>query len=105
MPHADMDARSGTRGPQSRRAQSRRYVRRRQALPPSVEWMVKGDSPDGERDDGHFKAQPSIREILASLELSSCGLRWIASYSHSAWMTDEVVVRYRTFGPTGRLSH
>ncbi len=67
--------------------------------------MVTGDSPHGERDDGHFKAQPAIREILASLGLSSSGLRWIASYSHSAWMTDEVVVRYRTFGPTGRLSH
>ena len=32
-------------------------------------------------------------------------MRWIASYSHSTWMTDEVVVRYNTFGPTGRLSH
>jgi aminoglycoside phosphotransferase len=67
--------------------------------------MVTGDSPDSERDDAHFAAQPAIREILASLGLSSSRLTWIASYSHSAWMTDEVVVRYRTFGPTGRLRH
>ena len=65
--------------------------------------MVTGDSPHREHD--HSKAQPTIREILSSLGLSSSGLRWIASYSHSAWMTDEVVVRYRTLGPTGRLSH
>jgi scyllo-inosamine 4-kinase len=69
----------------------------------AFERMLTGDSPHGERD--HAKAQPAIREILSSLGLSSSGLRWIASYSHSAWMTDEVVVRYRTFGPTGRLSH
>src|SRR5438876_7550648 len=65
--------------------------------------MVTGDSPHGEHD--HSKTEPAIREILASLGLSSSGLRWIESYSHSAWMTDEVAVRYRIIGPTGRLAH
>lgn len=65
--------------------------------------MVTGDAPHGEHD--HSKTEPAIREILASLGLSSAGLRWIESYSHSAWMTDDAVVRYRIIGPTGRLTH
>ncbi|HEX7166236.1 MAG TPA: phosphotransferase [Acidimicrobiales bacterium] len=65
--------------------------------------MVTGDAPHGEHD--HATTEPAIREILASLGLSASGLRWIESYSHSAWATDDVVVRYRIIGPTGRLTH
>lgn len=65
--------------------------------------MGTGDAPHGEHD--HSKTEPAIREILASFGLSSSGLRWVESYSHSAWMTDEAVVRYRIIGPTGRLTH
>jgi aminoglycoside phosphotransferase len=65
--------------------------------------MPTGDAPHGEHD--HSTTEPAIREILASLGLSSSGLRWIESYSHSAWMTDDAVVRYRIIGPTGRLLH
>lgn len=65
--------------------------------------MVTGDAPHGEHD--HSKTEPAIREILAGLGLNDTGLRWIESYSHSAWMTDDVVVRYRIIGPTGRLTH
>lgn len=65
--------------------------------------MATGDSPHGEHD--HTKTEPAIRTILASLSLSSSGLHWIESYSHSAWMTDDAVVRYRIIGPTGRLTH
>lgn len=61
------------------------------------------DSPHGEHD--HSTTEPKIREVLASVGLSSSGLEWIESYSHSAWRTDEVVVRYRIIGPTGRLIH
>lgn len=65
--------------------------------------VVAGDAPHAEHD--HSKTEPAIREILASVGLSSSGLRWIESYSHSAWMTDDAVVRYRVIGPTGRLIH
>ncbi|HVM34828.1 MAG TPA: hypothetical protein VM784_05735 [Actinomycetota bacterium] len=65
--------------------------------------MPTGDAPQGEHD--HSKTEPAIREILARVGLSSSGLRWIESYSHSAWMTDDAVVRYRIIGPTGRLLH
>lgn len=65
--------------------------------------MVTGDAPHGEHD--HSTTEPAVREILAGLGLSASGLRWVESYSHSAWMTDEVVVRYRIIGPTGRLAH
>lgn len=49
--------------------------------------------------------EPAIREILVGQGLSTDGLRWVESYSHSAWMTDDAVVRYRIIGPTGRLTH
>ena len=62
--------------------------------------MASGDAPHGEHD--HSKTEPAIREILASLGLSAAGLRWIESYSHSAWMTDEVVVRAVTTGSSPR---
>lgn len=65
--------------------------------------MATGDAPHGEHD--HSKTEPAVREILAGVGLSTSGLRWIPSLSHSAWMTDEVVVRYRVIGPTGRLTH
>ena len=65
--------------------------------------MPTGDAPHGQHD--HSTTEPAIREILASLGLSARGLRWVESYSHSAWMTNEVVVRYRIIGPTGRLTH
>lgn len=65
--------------------------------------MPTGDAPQGEHD--HSTTEPAIREILASLGLSNSGLRWVESYSHSAWMTDDAVVRYRIIGPTGRLLH
>jgi len=65
--------------------------------------VVTGDAPFGKHD--HSTTEPVIREILASIGLSSSGLRWIESYSHSAWMTDDAVVRYRIVGPTGRLTH
>ena len=65
--------------------------------------MATGDAPHGQHD--HRQTEPAIREILAGLGLSSAGLRWIESYSHSAWMTGEAVVRYRIIGPTGRLTH
>jgi len=65
--------------------------------------MATGDAPHGEHD--HSKTEPAVREILASLGLSNSGLHWIESHSHSAWMTDDAVVRYRIIGPTGRLSH
>ena len=47
----------------------------------------------------------AIREILSSLGLSAAGLHHVESYSHSAWTTADVVVRYRIVGPTGRLLH
>lgn len=71
--------------------------------PRSVEGMVTGDAPHGQHD--HSKTEPAVREILAGLGLSTSGLQWVESYSHSAWMTDEAVVRYRIIGPPGRLTH
>ena len=70
---------------------------------PYVWAMVTGDALEGTHD--HSTTEPAVREILGSLRLPSTGLHWIESYSHSAWMTDEVVVRYRIIGPTGRLTH
>ncbi len=78
-------------------------TRPREHQPPTFVAMATGDAPFGQHD--HSKTEPAIREILTSLGLSSSGLRWIESYSHSAWMTDDAVVRYRIIGPTGRLSH
>lgn len=86
------------------RTPSRRYVPARGKRSPLVSsGMVTGDAPHGEHD--HSKTEPAIREILAGLGLRDSGLRWIESYSHSAWMTEKVVVRYRIIGPTGRLTH
>jgi aminoglycoside phosphotransferase len=68
-----------------------------------VRGVVTGDAPHGEHD--HSTTEPAIRDILASLGLPSSRLRWIESYSHSAWMTEDAVVRYRIIGPTGRLTH
>jgi len=65
--------------------------------------VVTGDASFGQHD--HSTTEPAIREILSSVGLSSSGLRWIESYSHSAWTTAEAVVRYRIIGPTGRLIH
>lgn len=81
----------------------RRYPGAMRSWAAYVRRMATGDSPHGEHD--HSKTEPAIREILASLGLSSSGLHWIESYSHSAWMTDDAVVRYRIIGPTGRLTH
>jgi aminoglycoside phosphotransferase (APT) family kinase protein len=60
-------------------------------------------APEGSHD--HATAEPAIREILSSLGLSAAGLHHVESYSHSAWTTADVVVRYRIVGPTGRLLH
>lgn len=65
--------------------------------------METGDAPHGQHD--HRTTEPIVRELLASLGLPARGLAWIESYSHSAWATDEVVVRYRIIGPCGRLTH
>jgi aminoglycoside phosphotransferase (APT) family kinase protein len=53
----------------------------------------------------HLRLEPAVRDILASLGLSQSGLHYVESYSHTTWMTDEVVVRRRIVGPTGRLLH
>lgn len=69
----------------------------------TVDPMAEGDSPHGSHD--HTQTEPVIRELLDSLGLSSEGLEWIESHSHSTWRTADVVVRYRIVGPTGRLTH
>ena len=50
-------------------------------------------APEGSHD--HAKTEPAIREILGSLGLSASGLHRVESYSHSTWITADVVVRYR----------